>query len=93
MSLTEVLVQWMDEWFQGNEFPFVYTAAARVKYNITDLIRLLESNLLGLVNHSSVSRMFPPCDGKAEHSGGMTPTGCAGLQDNLYLVRRTLVHT
>jgi hypothetical protein len=83
-------LQWMNEWFQGNEFPFVYTAAARVKYNTTSLIFHLESNLMGLVNssgasHRGVNPMFPPCDGAQERAGGMTTTGCVGLQNNLYM--------
>ena len=78
---------WMGEWFEGNLFPFVYTAAVRVKYNITDLIFQFESDLLGLTNgtHRSPSSNYPPCDGTVERSGGMTTLGCDGLQDNLYM--------
>ena len=78
---------WMSEWFEGNEFPFVYTAAVRVKYNISDLLFQFESDLLGLTNgtHRSPSSNYPPCDGTVERSGGMTTLGCGGLQDNLYM--------
>ena len=64
---------WMSEWSQGNLFPFVYTAAVRVRYNVTELLMQWESNLQGLVQMSYGHRgqqdpTFPPCDGQAERN-------------------------
>ena len=81
---------WMSEWSQGNEFPFVYTAAVRVRYNVTELLMQWESDLQGLVNMSyghrgQVYPMFPPCDGQTERNGTGDARQCMGMQDNLYM--------
>ena len=81
---------WMSEWSQGNLYPFVYTAAVRVRYNVTELLMQWESNLQGRVkmrygHRGEIDPMFPPCDGQAERNGTSGSRQCMGMQDNLYM--------
>eukprot|EP01049_Picozoa_sp_SAG25_P002536 SAG25_NODE_134_length_14400_cov_805.311049_9_plen_223_part_00 len=80
----------MSEWAQGNLYPFVYTAAVRVRYNVTELLMQWESQLQGLVklrygHRGEIDPEFPPCDGQAERNGSSGAHQCMGLQDNLYM--------
>jgi hypothetical protein len=80
---------WMSSWAEGNEFPFVYTAAVRVRYNVTELLIQWESNLLGRVKMhygqpGEIAPNYPPCDGQVERNG-TSYIACMGMQDNLYM--------
>ena len=72
------------------QFPFVYTAAVRVRYNVTELLMQWESDLQGLVQMQYGQRgrldpTFPPCDGQVERNGSSGTRQCMGMQDNLFM--------